>query len=345
MTPTLIEISDVSIRLWKNGALLCDSPSVAHVEGTSILFGEQALAKSRSEPQGFCALHWSRVDLTPLHRANRVARHHADLIYRHLEYLHAQHGPLEDIVFIVPSDLNYTQLALLLGIAQSLKLGVVGLVDAAVANVINENVDFPSVQFLELGQFRTTISKVSINDHARFESTQSIERAGQDYLSNLSVKWIADCFLDQARFDPLHQAQTEQIIFDHIDSWIESLSLAPNINVEIEHLGRRHGVSLSRSALLEVLSSGVKSIVEAIDSKLPIVLSQRFNKYPSEVFNDLGKQTRLVKKSSLEVFAAVEERLQEIVCSADEISFVRELDITVSRANEELTQIEQVDEP
>jgi hypothetical protein len=339
---TLIDVSDISIRLWKNGALLCDSPSAAHIDDATILFGEQALAKSRSEPQGFCAAHWSALDLIPLKRASKAARHHADLVYRHLESLSTEYGPLENIIFIVPGDLNHEQLALLLGIAQSLKLNVVGMVNSAVANAVCTKDSYPSVQYLELGLFRTTISTISMNEQAHFESAQNIERAGQDYLSNLGVKWVADCFLDQARFDPLQHAHTEQVIFDHLDSWIGALAQSSNINVEIEHLGRHHSVSLSRNVLLDALRPGVKLVTEALNPELPVVLSHRFNIYPEELFETFTGRFNFIKKTPLEVFTAVDGRLQNIVCSPDEIAFTRQLNVEPS-ANAALTSVEQAD--
>lgn len=327
MTATLLDISDISIRLWKDGELICDSPSVAHINGTNVAFGEQALAKSRREPQGLYARHWSLIDSVPLAHATKVARHHADLIYRHLTEIKKQHELTGDIVVSVPSELANEQLSLLLGIIQSLELNVVGLVDSAVANVASETALAGSTQYIELSLFRTVIAKISTNGKARFESVQQIESLGQDYFTNLCLSWVADCFLDQARFDPLQQAHTEQLIFDYLTSWLEALSNTPNINVEIEHLGRRHSVSLSRNALLEVLRPAVALITEAVDLECPVILSHRYRIYPFELFNDLKQRAKLTVASASAIFGTIDNQLSNILCEPEEVRYTRELAI------------------
>lgn len=327
MTATLLDISDISIRLWRDGELICDSPSVAHINGANVTFGEQALAKSRSEPQGLYARHWSAIDSTPLVHTTKVARHHADLIYRHLTEIKKQHDLSGDIVVSVPSELVTEQLSLLIGIAQSLELNIVGLVDSSVANVAGGTPRNALIQYVELSQFRSVIATISTNGLASFESAQQIESLGQDYFTNLCLSWVADCFLDQARFDPLQQAQTEQLIFDYLASWLKALNDSPNVNVEIEHLDRRHSVSLSRNALLEVLRPAVAMVTESIDLTCPVLLSHRFSIYPRELFSALVESTELTFSSPYAIFETIGNQLDNIRCEPAEILYTRELEI------------------
>ena len=335
MTVTLLDIGDMSIRLWQEGELVCDSPSVAHSNRANLTFGKQALAKSRSEPQGLYSRHWSTIDTAPLGRATKTARHHADLVYRHLAELQKQYSPIDDLIIMVPSGLNTKQLSLLLGITQSLSFNVVGLVDSAVANVACIPSNASVNQFIELGSFRTTVAKVLRNGRATFESLQSIESVGQDYLTKLCLDWVADCFLDQARFDPLQQAETEQLIFDHLESWLGALDSAPNINVEIQHLERRHSVSLSRNALLEKLHPTIELLTETIDPKYPVVLSYRFNLLPSALFNRLADKTAVIRTNSNDAFIAVEQQLEDVLCAPEEIVFTRQLAINPTTSREQ----------
>lgn len=325
MTYTLIEINDISLRVWRDGSLVCESPGIIHANPGGMLFDESALAKSRSEPLGLRAHHWSNIDLVPLKRPDKIARHHADLVYRHLEHLQKKHGPLENIIFLLPSEITHEQLGLLLGITKSLKLEVAGLVDIAVANVASLQAAYPQVQYIELSQFRTTISDIRVDNHVSFESLQTLARSGKDYLTNLGISWVADCFLEQARFDPLEQAQTEQIIFDKLDTWVEMLGQSGNINVALEHLDRRREVSLAKSALLKSLLPGLSPIAEALTNETPVILSHRFNMYPRELFQDLFGEREIIRRKPFELFESLESWTAEITSRAEEMVFVRTL--------------------
>ena len=51
---------------------------------------------------------------------------------------------------------------------------------------------------------------------------------------------IADAFVKQSRFDPLHTAETEQLLLDRLTDWLAVASSRESIALEIEYMGISH---------------------------------------------------------------------------------------------------------
>ena len=119
--------------------------------------------------------------------------------------------------------------------------------DSAVANVAGLELGPRDVQFLDQSLHRTIVSRLVISGKIRLSGLQTLERSGKNHLSDIVMNWIADCFLDQARFDPLQDAASEQLMFDQLDEWLTQLREAAHINIGLELHGRLHEISLGQS--------------------------------------------------------------------------------------------------
>src|SRR5690606_28808511 len=87
----------------------------------------------------------------------------------------------------------------------------------------------------------------------------------------LTVAWdalsriAAQAFVQQTRFDPLHNAATEQAMFDALPRWIEALASAPGAVLELAIGGRTHRASVSRDDLARRLAEPFQDIAAAIN--------------------------------------------------------------------------------
>jgi hypothetical protein len=219
-----LDVSDGGLLgLSEGGAVLGPSPGCALVEGEEPLFGEEALRRSRLSPRLVASDFWSRLDTAPLGPPFPDGLSSADLVHGHLETLwrKAKAGT-GGVVLAVPGVYDERQLGLLLGIAQALSMPVAGLVDAAVAAA---SAGFPGERLLhvDVGLRRAVVTEIRQGASLVRERVVRIDRWGQDEVHDAEMRGAAAAFVRQSRFDPLHDAPTEQALFDRLPAWLAAL--------------------------------------------------------------------------------------------------------------------------
>ncbi|HMB72903.1 MAG TPA: FHA domain-containing protein, partial [Gammaproteobacteria bacterium] len=89
--------------------------------------------------------------------------------------------------------------------------------------------------------------------HDRFETS---EGAGLAAFTDEMVRAIAHRFVLETRFDPLHDAGTEQALYDGLPGWLDALHHHGIVNAQLEHAGKEIAVELTtervRSASLRL---------------------------------------------------------------------------------------------
>ena len=222
-----LDVSDGGLLgLAEDGAVLGPSPGCALVDGDEPIFGEEALRRSRLFPRLVASDFWSRLDAAPLGPPFPDGLSSADLVHGHLGGLwdRAKKGTGE-VVLAVPGVYDERQLGLLLGIAQALEMPVTGLVDAAVAAA---SAGFPGERLLhvDLGLRRAVVTEIRQGTSLVRERVARLDRWGQDEVLDAELRAAAAAFVRQSRFDPLHDAATEQALFDRLPSWLAALERA-----------------------------------------------------------------------------------------------------------------------
>jgi hypothetical protein len=219
-----LDLSDGGLLgLAEDGTVLGPSPGCALLEGDPPLFGEEALRRSRLSPRLVASDFWSRLDVAPLGPPFPDGLSSADLVHGHLESLwrRAEAGTSE-VVLAVPSIYDDRQLGLLLGIAQALAMPVGGLVDVAVAAA---SAGFPGERLLhvDLHLRRAVVTEIRPATSLVRERVARLDRWGLDEVQDAEMRGAAAAFVARSRFDPLHDAATEQALFDQLPAWLRSL--------------------------------------------------------------------------------------------------------------------------
>ena len=175
-------------------------------------------------------------------------RHHADLAYAHLMHLHELAGQPDEVIFVVPGNFSPEQLSVLLGIAGHCPFQAVGLVDSAVAAASGMGIEGEIVH-IDLQLHQAVLTRLSVTRNITREEVQTVAGAG---LLSLYDQWahiIADAFIEQCRFDPLHSAPTEQYVYDHIPHYLAASDLL--IDLEVPQGASIHRARLERELLLQ----------------------------------------------------------------------------------------------
>lgn len=260
-TPCVIEISDVAVTVADGRGLRASSPGCAVVEGGELLLGESAQAKSRLNPRHSHDRFWAQLDQQPLHRAAGAARSHADLAWFHLQALWREVGSEDDeVVFAVPPDWTRQQLALLLGIAQACNIRAVGLVAAPVAAAASAGDDQPGL-FLDAQLRSLRATRLEGGGELSLGASQEVSQRGLNALHDSWAALIAERFLHETRFDPLHTARTEQLLYSRLPGWLRTLSERASASLELEADQRRYRIELSRQAVVDTVARDYLALI------------------------------------------------------------------------------------
>jgi hypothetical protein len=248
-------VNDARLALGDQNGLLACSPGFAVAEGSRLLLGQPARQRARINPRHSFNRFWSELNQQPLRRPAGRARHHADLAYFHLQSLLAEaDDEADEYLLAVPPWLDAAALALLLGVTQSMNVNVTGLVASGLLPGLAAAAPGP-VTVLEAGLHSIWETSVAVGDSVSLTDRELLLRQGLAGLDDLWVRHIAQCFVRQARFDPLHEATVEQQLYDALPDGLTRLGDAPAGRMELLAGGRTHGVELQRRDLVAAAES------------------------------------------------------------------------------------------
>ncbi len=329
MSLTVIELNDVGLTASSGDGLLVDSPGYAVLDGDELYVGKRAYEIARMRPRWTNNQFWSRLSLEPLAGATRRYRNNADLAHAHLKAVWESISDGTDaVIFAVPGTFERDQLALLLGIASELGIPVKGLVDAGVAAAATVE---PGnlILHLDIQLYRVVLSL--------FEQGTRLKRSGvfvvaDEGLSALRDAWVGvieDVFVRNTRFDPMHVAETEQMLYDRLGEWLDTLTDQDSVTVELEAGGRTHSVVVKADLLAQANANIYPQIVQHIRGRtrtsdsFRLLLSHRLSAFPG-LRDTLGMLAggELVQLDHEAVARGVLAHVDAIASGGEAVSFV-----------------------
>lgn len=264
MSLAVLELNDASLVLGDASGVLARSPGFALLSAEAPVLGEPARAAARIDPRRTISQFWQRLGTEPLHQAPPHTRHHADLGYRHLLQVHELGGKPEDIVLAVPGSFSRDQLALLLGIAERCPFRARGLVDSALAAAATLPLQGPVVH-LELQLHQAVLTRIDREDGTLYRgAVRTLPGAGIAALHDRWARRMAEAFIRQCRFDPLHAAATEQQLYDALPGWLAALSREDSVEAEVRQQDNRHRATLRAAEMLDAVQGIYTDLLEAL---------------------------------------------------------------------------------
>ena len=256
--------NDAGVTLLDEQRLVYRQPGYAHLDGDALSLGNTAFQKSRIDPRGIQHRFWSTLSVDPLSDRRFEHLSSADLVSRQLESLWAEAGSgNHDLVIAVPGYFSNDQLGLLLGIAADLGIPVAGMVEAPVAATRREYQNAVPVH-IELGLHTATLTRMNQSGSASAERTELLDGCGLYAMYDTWLRVVAEAFVQQSRFDPLHAADTEQMILDQLARWIADASHQSSVVLELSYGGLDHRAEVETLALV----NAVAPIYQTIASRL-----------------------------------------------------------------------------
>jgi hypothetical protein len=281
-----LELNDVGLILAGDGEILAEEPGYAMLDGAVPETGTAAAQRVRLKPLYASTHYWQDLATAPLPRPMPAAATAAEVAFAQLVAVvrpHLGRGP--GTLIAAPPWYTREQLALLLGVAKESGLEPVGMVDAGLAAASLEPAP-ENVLHLELGLHRAVLTVLDHAGDLRRTRFDLLPQHGWLALQQAWLDMIASAFVRKTRFDPLHQAATEQRLCDGLPGWLESLRGGDAVSIEIESGGRTHGVELDAADFAEaadaVYAEYARSLQRArpAGSPLHVRLSHRFALLP-----------------------------------------------------------------
>ena len=279
-------INDAGISVLSAERLLYREPGFALLDDDELTTGSKAFENARIKPRRIQNRFWSGLttDALPDRRFQHLSA--ADLVSRQLEQIwQAVASSGDRLVVAVPAYMTGENLGLLLGIANELDVPIVGLVDAAVAATRREYQGAVPVH-VDLSLHVATLSRLRQSGQVQLDRSAIIENSGMLSLYDGWIRIISDAFVKQSRFDPLHTAETEQLLLDRLGDWLTAASGSDSVTLEIEYRGISHKAELEALDLISAaapvyqrIASQLRAIYRAEETPA-IQLSDRAARMP-----------------------------------------------------------------
>lgn len=282
-----IEIVDAALIAARDGARVAAQPGVALLRGAAIETGEAAAASQRLTPSLANDRYWSDLATDSLARTEEPQLSHADLAHAQLAALWREvAGPGDEAAFALPATMRPRAIGLLLGIARHAGIPVAGLVDAAVA-ACADLAARATVLHLDVQLYQAVLTEASGESVLRRRRVETANRAGLKSMNSAWAQLVAEALVRRTRFDPLHQAVTEQQLYGRLPGWLAELAARDSVDVVIETDGgsftsavRREQFTLAAEAWYSQIAELVRGVHRA-DEPATLALSARAARLPA----------------------------------------------------------------
>lgn len=257
-------LNDAGITLLSDQGIVYREPGFAILNDDHLTTGNAAFGQARIDPRRIQHRYWSELKSTPLNDQRFSHLSAADLVSRQLEQMWAAAGDADrQLIAAVPAYMDTDNLGMLLGVAGELGLSFVTFVDAAVAATRREYKDAVLVH-IDISLHESMLSRMVQAGQSQVERTEVLQDCGVHALYNAWIKTVAETFVQQSRFDPLHTAETEQILLNQLGKWLALAATQDSVELELEFAGIAHRAEIESLSLIAAAAPYYQMIVSKL---------------------------------------------------------------------------------
>ncbi len=294
MPARAIEINDAGLVVADATGIVAVEPGYALVEKGRITTGLQAYGQARLKPRQVSNSFWTNLSLEEGSAGVEGAPNSAELAYEQLGAIWKQFAAsTDDVLLVVPGHYGPAELGLLLGLAEECAVPVRAMVDAAVAA---SDRPYPGRElvYVDAGLHRVSVTALAQGDDVSVRSEQRLDTTGLAGLNDLLARRVAEMFVFASRFDPFHDAASEQLLYDRLPEWLASLHEQGSAVLALPRGDDVVEVQVERGQLLKVALGFYKALLQLIaqtreaGSGLVVQLSDRLARLPG-VMGELAR--------------------------------------------------------
>lgn len=263
MTLFAAHLNDAGITLVSGDRIVYREPGFALLDAT-LHTGREAFARSRIDPRRIQHRYWYGLGTEPLPVSGYSHLTAADLASRQLDEMwQAAGGRAAQLVLAVPAYMQPSALSLLLGVARALELPVVAMVDGAVAATRREYRNAVPVH-IDISLHAVTLTRIAQPGRAQLERAEVLEDCGLYALYDAWLTTVAEAFVRQSRFDPLHTAESEQALLDKLGAWLTEASRSERVAMALSHGGMEYQAEIESLALIAAAAPVYQRIASSL---------------------------------------------------------------------------------
>lgn len=286
MSVVAAHVNDAGITVLDSKRILYREPGFALMEEHKLATGNEAYSASRIKPRRIQHRYWSGLVTTPLPDQRFGHLSAADLVSRQLEQMwRPLASACKQIVVVAPPYMSTDNLGLLLGIMSELKMPVVAMVDSAVAATRREYRNAVPVH-IDMSLHSTSLTRLAQAGRAQIERVEILDSCGTYALYDRWIRAVADAFVQMSRFDPLHTAETEQMLLNRLGGWLTTACSSKTVKLDLEYGNLSHEAEIESLELIgaaapiyQSITSKLRALYRAEDTPA-IQLSDRLARLP-----------------------------------------------------------------
>lgn len=286
MATLAAHLNDFAISVTDADRILYREPGFALLEDDHLATGDEAYSSARIKPRRINNRYWFDLKTTPFSDPRFRHMSAADLVSRQLEDIWKRvASPGDRLALAVPPYMNNDNLGLLLGIAMELNIDVVAMVDSSVC-ATRRNYQHAVPVHIDLSLHTAMLTRLMQEEQAQVERSAIIDDCGVLALYDNWIQIIAEAFVQQSRFDPLHTAETEQALQDNMPGWMSVAASADTVPMQLEYRGIVHQAEIeslewvaAASPVYQNIVSNLRALFRAEDTPA-IQLSDRAARMP-----------------------------------------------------------------
>jgi hypothetical protein len=257
-------LNDAGIIVVNDDKILYREPGFALLEDDHLITGAEAYASASIKPRRIQNQYWSELHTEPLPDRRFHHMSTADLVSRQLEQIWQRVATDGDqLAIAVPPYMSNENLGLLLGIADELKIPIVAMSDAAVC-ATRRHYEHAVPVHVDLSLHGSSLTRLAQKGQVQVDRAVIVEDSGVLVLYENWLKLIAEAFVQQSRFDPLHTAETEQMLNDRLPQWLMQASGGRAVPLEVECRGVSHHAEIESLEFVATAAPVYQNIVSSL---------------------------------------------------------------------------------
>jgi hypothetical protein len=266
MTVFAIELNDRTVSLARGGHVLTSAPSAVFNGTSGTPAGVTAWRELRSQPMATSSRHLGAV-LTQRGQSPRAQMLVAAELKARLAEQPIRDG--ERIWMATPAQVQAPGLEALLGIVRRLALPIDGFIDCASVTTAALESERNAI-VLELGLHHAAATAVDCEgSQARRRRSVSTQRGGFIELYQAWLDLVTTTMVKRTRFDPLHDAATEQQLFDAMSRLTQEVASTGNTAAVVTKGKERFEVALTRDQFAQGAEPIYRSIIGLLHQLRP----------------------------------------------------------------------------
>ncbi len=272
MSAVGLHLLDAALAMASDGSLLSSAPSVVHADpARATIMGHLAVDIARLAPRQVSSEHWAtiaretdRTQPTGLALVRAVAVARAELRARIDDTLRAT-----PVQCAVSAAFSSQSLGVILALARHEGIRIGGFHDAAALAVASVGLTGATL-VLELGLAHVVATRVEQVD-GQLRRRAAVVRRGAGLLA-LRQSWlrmVGEAMVLRTRFDPLHEAASEQRLHDLLDDAAARAAMSGSTDLELPTSRDPVRVSLSRDQFAEAADDIYREVLAALHELRP----------------------------------------------------------------------------